>query len=339
MTTRQSRHRLARRLLGRARQPAVGARQAAGAGVLRRPRSRDREGAERGRAQATDRRTLPATNPPLHAAFVAAKRRADGDVATSCATSGRYPLCGRGDINTYAVFAEADRNLIGGDGRLGVILPTGIATDATTQYFFKDLVENGSISSLYDFENAKPLFEAVHSSFKFCLLTLAGRDMREPEADFAFFAHDPTDLQRAGCALHPHAGRDHAAQPEHRHVPGVPQPPRRRDHTRIYRRVPVLIREGDPDGNPWGIKFMTMFHMSNDSHLFHTRDELEADGWTSAATSSSGGGKRDAAAVRGQDGHHYDHRAAAVVTSATAAMRQNQPRYLRTMNSCDPMRQ
>src|SRR5690606_26610994 len=48
----------------------------------------------------------------------------------------------------------------------------------------------------------------------------------------------------------------------------------------IYRRVPVLVNENDKEnGNPWGIKFMTMFHMSNDSHLFHTREELEADGW------------------------------------------------------------
>ena len=47
----------------------------------------------------------------------------------------------------------------------------------------------------------------------------------------------------------------------------------------IYKRVPVLINENDPKtSNPWGIKFMTMFHMSNDSGLFHTREELEADG-------------------------------------------------------------
>jgi hypothetical protein len=38
---------------------------------------------------------------------------------------------------------------------------------------------------------------------------------------------------------------------------------------KIYGRVPVLIDEALGDkGNPWGIKFMTMFHMSNDSHLF-----------------------------------------------------------------------
>lgn len=43
----------------------------------------------------------------------------------------------------------------------------------------------------------------------------------------------------------------------------------------------MLINENDPvNGNPWGISFMRMFDMSNDSHLFHTREELEADGWT-----------------------------------------------------------
>ena len=57
----------------------------------------------------------------------------------------------------------------------------------------------------------------------------------------------------------------------------------------IYRRVPVLINENDPvNGNPWGIKFMTMFHMSNDSHLFHTREELEDDGWVLDGEKNSG---------------------------------------------------
>ncbi len=88
---------------------------------------------------------------------------------TCCAVSGRYPLAGRGDINTYAVFAEGSRVLMSEHGRMGMILPTGIATDATTQYFFKDLVQRGSLASLYDFENAKPLFEGVHRSLQVLL--------------------------------------------------------------------------------------------------------------------------------------------------------------------------
>jgi hypothetical protein len=44
--------------------------------------------------------------------------------------------------------------------------------------------------------------------------------------------------------------------------------------------VPVLINENDPEkGNPWGISFNRMFDMSNDSHLFKTREKLEENGF------------------------------------------------------------
>ena len=36
----------------------------------------------------------------------------------------------------------------------------------------------------------------------------------------------------------------------------------------IYCRVSVLIREGPPEENPWGITFMRMLDMANDSALF-----------------------------------------------------------------------
>ena len=47
----------------------------------------------------------------------------------------------------------------------------------------------------------------------------------------------------------------------------------------IYKRVPVLWRD-DPEENPWGLSFLRMFDMANDSDLFRTRDQLEDDGWT-----------------------------------------------------------
>lgn len=280
---------------------------------------------------------LPTTNPALHDAFVAEKRNAEG-VSHFMRNSGRYPLAGRGDINTYAVFAETDRELLGGKGRLGVILPTGIATDATTQYFFRDLVEHGAIASLYDFENSKPLFEGVHRSFKFCLLTLTGRDLREPAADFAFFAHDPTDLDRPGVRF--------ALSPEeitllNPNTGTCPVFRSRRDAEitlGIYRRVPVLIREGDPDGNPWGVQFMRMFDMSNDSHLFRTRDELEAEGWTLRGNVFHKGKQEMLPLYQGMMASLYNHRAADVVHSATAAKRQNQPRYLTPEELADPDR-
>ena len=51
----------------------------------------------------------------------------------------------------------------------------------------------------------------------------------------------------------------------------------------IYRRAGVLWREGDPDGNPWGLRFLSMFHMANDSGLFRTRAELASAGWNPEA--------------------------------------------------------
>ena len=280
---------------------------------------------------------LPETNPALATIFAAEKRKAEG-ISHLLRVSGRYPLAGRGDINTYAVFAESNRNLIAGRGRFGVILPTGIATDATTKYFFRDLVEKGSISSLYDFENRKPLFASVDSRFKFCLLTLVGGDLREPEAAFAFFAHDPIDLLRGDATftlkpeeitcINPNSGTS-------------PVPRSRRDAELIltvHRQVPVLIREGDPSGNPWGIRFMTMFHMSNDSHLFRAREKLEEDGWILNGNIFEHGTKRALPLYQGMMASFYNHRAADVVRSATAAKRQNQPRYLSDSELMNPYR-
>ena len=47
----------------------------------------------------------------------------------------------------------------------------------------------------------------------------------------------------------------------------------------IYRRAGVLWSEGDPDGNSWGLRFLRMFDMANDSGLFRTRAELASAGW------------------------------------------------------------
>jgi hypothetical protein len=113
------------------------------------------------------------------------------------ARSDRYPLCGRGDVNTYAIFAETNRMLIGEDGRVGCIVPSGIATDDTTKFFFADLMESQSLASLYDFENREGLFPEIDSRMKFCLLTMRGSGKersRSAATDFVFFAFNVENL-------------------------------------------------------------------------------------------------------------------------------------------------
>ncbi|MEZ4522484.1 MAG: N-6 DNA methylase [Thermomicrobiales bacterium] len=100
---------------------------------------------------------LRTENQPLYDAFVDAKRQADG-YSHFARNSERYPLCGTGRINTYALFAELNRSLPNTIGRVGCIIPSGIETDATTQYFFRDLMETETLASLYDFENRQGIF-------------------------------------------------------------------------------------------------------------------------------------------------------------------------------------
>ncbi len=76
----------------------------------------------------------------LYEEFEAAKRLAEAaSVFARVPTDdgGRFPLTGRGDVNTYALFAELFAGLAGPRGRAGVIVPTGIATDATTKRFLR----------------------------------------------------------------------------------------------------------------------------------------------------------------------------------------------------------
>jgi len=87
--------------------------------------------------------------------------------------------------------------LLSETGRVGCIVPSGIATDATTQYFFRDLTEHQALVSLYDFENRNGIFAGVHRSYKFCLLTLTGPARPHKQAEFVFFAYEVEDLAEA----------------------------------------------------------------------------------------------------------------------------------------------
>ena len=55
---------------------------------------------------------LAEDDPALLQAFLGDRRVAEGESQLACG-SGRFPLCGRGDVNTYSLFAELDRQLIG----------------------------------------------------------------------------------------------------------------------------------------------------------------------------------------------------------------------------------
>jgi hypothetical protein len=251
---------------------------------------------------------LKESSPYLYNEFLEDCRRAEGD-SHIIRNSGMYPLCGRGDINTYTIFAEQMRHVVSDTGRIGCIVPSGIATDDTTKYFFQNLIETQTLNSLYDFENREAIFQGVHRSYKFCLLTLTGTSKPTKEgAEFVFFAHSTDDLDDATRRFSLSAQDIYLLNPNTKTCP-IFRSKRDADLTKaIYKRVPVLINENSQDGNPWGIKFSTMFHMSNDSHLFHTREHLESDGWKLDGNVFRKCKQEMLPLYEAKMIHHYDHR-------------------------------
>jgi len=269
---------------------------------------------------------LPNDDPALWQDYLAAKARAEQTLAF-VQRSGHFPLMGVGDTNLYAVFAERALDLVAPTGRVGLLVPSGIATDHTTRRFFQKLVDERRLAELLDFENRKRIFEDVDSRFKFSIVLMTGAQEPQDHVRSGFFLHRIADLDdpERTFALRPDDFR--LFNPNTRTCPIFR---RRRDYelTRaIYERVPVLVdRERGDEGNPWGVSFLRMFDMTNDSHLFRTATELEGDGfWLGVGNVYTRGGERCVPLYEGKMVQMYDHRAARIVVNAANVHRPAQP--------------
>ncbi|MBD2147406.1 DNA methyltransferase [Sphaerospermopsis sp. FACHB-1194] len=75
------------------------------------------------------------------------------------------------DINLYKLFVEQCVNLLSQNGECGLVIPSGIYTDLGTKQLREMLFSQTNITGLFCFENKKGIFEGVHKSFKFVILT------------------------------------------------------------------------------------------------------------------------------------------------------------------------
>ncbi|AEI64558.1 Eco57I restriction-modification methylase domain-containing protein [Corallococcus macrosporus] len=249
---------------------------------------------------------LPFTDPVLWDEWCTASRVAEGQ-SHFIRQSGRYPLCGKGDVNTYAIFAEHNRSALAPRGRAGFIVPTGIATDDTTKDYFGTLVDTKQLASFLSFENEEFIFPAVHHAFKFALLTVDASG-QIAQADLVFFARQVSDLADPNRHFSLSPADFATLNPNTRTCPTFRT---RRDadlNLAIYRRTGVLWNENDPDGNPWGLRFLRMFDMANDSGLFRTRAELDAAGWTKQGNQYHLETATMLPLYEAKMVHHFDHR-------------------------------
>ena len=286
--------------------------------------------------RASDRRrmiqALEEEADPLAADFERASERAAAASRVARA-GGDYPYLSRGDINLYSLFVERAMSLVKPDGMVGLLVPSGIASDKTAAPFFRSLATQGRLRALYDFENrrtrynALPFFPDVDSRFKFCAF-VAGPSPSDNPAQCAFFLQDVSELNDDNRCF-PLTPEDFTAV--NPNTGTAPIFRSRRDAeltTAIYHRLPVLVdRSSDEEVKAWPVKYATMFHMTNDSGLFRTREELEEreGAYPVGSNRFKSPSGEWVPLYEGKMVQAFDHRAANVVVNSANQHRPAQP--------------
>ena len=222
--------------------------------------------------------------------------------------TGRYPLTGRGDINTYAVFAETARTIISPHGYSGLVLPTGIATDVTAAPFFGALVQGSTLVLVYGFRNNRGLFKNVgHGDVRFCIVVFTGTRRNIRESRFAFDLGLPSEVADPRRVYTLARDEIMLVNPNTGSCPAFNSPRDANIMINVYRRMPILWQR-DPEVNRWGISFLRMFDVTNDAHLFRTSRELEGEGWTLIGDVYTRANAKMLPLHEGKMIYHYDHR-------------------------------
>lgn len=95
--------------------------------------------------------------------------------------------------NLYCLFTEQCRNLLRKGGYCGIVIPSGIYTDLGTKQLREMLFDENKITGLFGFENRKEIFENVHRSFKFVVLSFE-KGKASSKFPCAFMRHDVEEL-------------------------------------------------------------------------------------------------------------------------------------------------
>jgi hypothetical protein len=262
-------------------------------------------------------------------------------------SAGDFPLLGGGDVNLYSLFIERAQSLAAPDGLVALITPSGIAADKGAAPFFSSLSRTGRLGALFDFENRKVFFPDVHASFKFCCLVFGGLERRFAQTRCAFFLHQLAELDEPTRTLTLTADDFQRVNPN---TGAAPIFKNQRDAgitLTLYAQHPVLVQHGEisetlgplPDVKVWPVKYLTMFHMTNDSGLFLKADELHKAGWKPTALNRWKKGHEEAVPLyEGKMVQMFDHRAADVVVNTANLKRAAQPEAISQVEKANSSR-
>jgi hypothetical protein len=224
-------------------------------------------------------KALQETNDPLFADYEQACRSAEAAGAVT-RSSGQFPFMAGGD-NIYLLFVERALFLVKPSGMVGLLTPSGIASDKGASEFFRYLSINGRVSTLWTFENEGGVFfKDVHHEDKFAVFVVGGKERKFQTTECAFFLHHVDELQDPNKTfqLQPH---DFAAV--NPNTGTAPVFRTRRDATlttMIYSRSPILVaHQGSTTKSDWPVRYIRMLDMTLDSGLFRKAEALVSNGY------------------------------------------------------------
>lgn len=218
---------------------------------------------------------LEDTDPHAFLGWQSALRTAATEVAFYKG-SGRYPFGSNGKVNTYAIFADHFRQLIGPKGKAGLILPNGLVTGFTYRDFLRHLLNTKTLASFFGFENEDKLFKSVHNETKFGLLTLTGVDRPIEQPWFTAHIRQPDEIPDPDKRYAMTIDEIEAINPNTLNLPAFRWAKDAEVTAAIHKAAPVLLRKhsNGEEENPWQVTFKTLFNMATDSVHFIDHEEI-----------------------------------------------------------------
>lgn len=182
---------------------------------------------------------------------------------------------GSADLNTFKLFLEFSHALLRNQGRMGMIVPSGVYTDKGTTDLRELFLTQCDWQWLFGFENREGIFD-IHRSFKFCpLIVKKGGETQAIRAAFMHRNVDDWEQAERHVLAYPRA-RVEEFSPYSKAILEIRSEQDLRVLQKIYANGVLL---GDQSERGWGIKYAREFDMTNDSKLFPPRPKWEEKGY------------------------------------------------------------
>jgi len=209
----------------------------------------------------------------LYEEFQLTKRIAEASsefVRLKSKDAGRFPLTGRGDVNTYALFAELFSTIVDLKGRVGILVPTGIVFDDNTKYFFRHQMEHARLARLVSFYEVRQWFPNTDDRKPFCIMILG---QTHGAADFIFDVKSLDELLVSERTFSLDSKEVAVVNPLTLTAPVFVSRADAKLSTKIYSQIPILA-QATGDAPRWNFKYLRMIDMATDSGLFRTSEQL-----------------------------------------------------------------